>query len=268
MMTAGDARRPVRRSGPARPARRARPRRPHLGLRARGRRRGAGALADAVAAARPPGAVPLDDRRRRRRPDRLRRRDDVLGARSSTTTSAPTAGGRGADRQLPDAGPRDGGRRPRCWPRRHRRRAAARRPGRATGDPARSGCPATDAGRRRAGRRRRRCAADDAGARRRPVRRRSSPRAGTRLFPDALGDCGRRAPRRRPLAERVERRSPSTTPRAWSSTASRSSTRRRDRRASRARGVNDLYVALTRPTQRLTVLHHGDLPPGLTGLPE
>ena len=33
-----------------------------------------------------------------------------------------------------------------------------------------------------------------------------------------------------------------------------------------ARGVNDLYVALTRPTQRLTVLHHGDLPPGLDGL--
>jgi DNA helicase IV len=32
------------------------------------------------------------------------------------------------------------------------------------------------------------------------------------------------------------------------------------------RGVNDLYVALTRPTQRLTVLHHGDLPTGLTGL--
>ena len=33
-----------------------------------------------------------------------------------------------------------------------------------------------------------------------------------------------------------------------------------------ARGVNDLYVALTRPTQRLTVLHHDDLPPGLDGL--
>jgi UvrD/REP helicase N-terminal domain len=32
------------------------------------------------------------------------------------------------------------------------------------------------------------------------------------------------------------------------------------------RGVNDLYVALTRPTQRLTVLHHGDLPPGLEAL--
>jgi DNA helicase IV len=33
--------------------------------------------------------------------------------------------------------------------------------------------------------------------------------------------------------------------------------------AESARGVNDLYVALTRPTQRLTVLHAGDLPAGL-----
>jgi hypothetical protein len=33
--------------------------------------------------------------------------------------------------------------------------------------------------------------------------------------------------------------------------------------ADSARGLADLYVALTRPTQRLTVLHHGDLPPGL-----
>ena len=32
------------------------------------------------------------------------------------------------------------------------------------------------------------------------------------------------------------------------------------------RGVNDLYVAMTRPTQRLSVLHHGDLPPGLESL--
>jgi hypothetical protein len=32
------------------------------------------------------------------------------------------------------------------------------------------------------------------------------------------------------------------------------------------RGVNDLYVAMTRPTQRLTVLHHGDLPAGLESL--
>ncbi len=32
------------------------------------------------------------------------------------------------------------------------------------------------------------------------------------------------------------------------------------------RGVNDLYVALTRPTQRLTVVHHGRLPRGLGAL--
>ncbi|MBT0773801.1 AAA family ATPase [Kineosporia sp. J2-2] len=33
--------------------------------------------------------------------------------------------------------------------------------------------------------------------------------------------------------------------------------------AASARGASDLYVALTRPTQRLTVVHHGDLPEGL-----
>lgn len=32
------------------------------------------------------------------------------------------------------------------------------------------------------------------------------------------------------------------------------------------RGVNDLYVALTRPTQRLTVVHHGRLPAGMDHL--
>ena len=32
------------------------------------------------------------------------------------------------------------------------------------------------------------------------------------------------------------------------------------------RGANDLYVALTRPTQRLTVVHHRALPPGLDTL--
>jgi hypothetical protein len=36
--------------------------------------------------------------------------------------------------------------------------------------------------------------------------------------------------------------------------------------AGSARGANDLYVALTRPTQRLRVLHSDPLPPGLTGL--
>jgi DNA helicase IV len=29
------------------------------------------------------------------------------------------------------------------------------------------------------------------------------------------------------------------------------------------RGLNDLYVALTRPTQRLHVIHHDSLPPGM-----
>jgi DNA helicase IV len=38
--------------------------------------------------------------------------------------------------------------------------------------------------------------------------------------------------------------------------------------AQSARGVNDLYVALTRPTQRLLVLHAGPLPAGLTDLAE
>jgi DNA helicase IV len=36
--------------------------------------------------------------------------------------------------------------------------------------------------------------------------------------------------------------------------------------AGSSRGANDLYVALTRPTQRLRVLHSDPLPPGLTGL--
>jgi DNA helicase IV len=34
-----------------------------------------------------------------------------------------------------------------------------------------------------------------------------------------------------------------------------------------SRGHNDLYVAVTRPTQRLAVVHHGDLPPGLDTIP-
>jgi DNA helicase IV len=36
--------------------------------------------------------------------------------------------------------------------------------------------------------------------------------------------------------------------------------------AASARGANDLYVALTRPTQRLLVLHSADLPPGMEAL--
>jgi DNA helicase IV len=36
--------------------------------------------------------------------------------------------------------------------------------------------------------------------------------------------------------------------------------------AGSARGANDLYVALTRPTQRLLVLHSADLPAGMDAL--
>ncbi len=36
--------------------------------------------------------------------------------------------------------------------------------------------------------------------------------------------------------------------------------------AESARGMNDLYVALTRATQRLGVVHSADLPPALNGL--
>jgi DNA helicase IV len=36
--------------------------------------------------------------------------------------------------------------------------------------------------------------------------------------------------------------------------------------AASPRGANDLYVALTRPTQHLLVLHSRDLPPGMESL--
>jgi DNA helicase IV len=36
--------------------------------------------------------------------------------------------------------------------------------------------------------------------------------------------------------------------------------------AASARGANDLYVALTRPTQHLTVVHTADLPAGMDDL--
>ena len=38
--------------------------------------------------------------------------------------------------------------------------------------------------------------------------------------------------------------------------------------AASARGANDLYVALTRPTQSLRVIHSEPLPPGLETLAE
>ena len=59
--------------------------------------------------------------------------------------------------------------------------------------------------------------------------------------------------------------SPSSTSRAWSST-SVVLVEPGDILRGSARGANDLYVALTRPTQRLRVLHSDPLPPGLTEL--
>ena len=59
--------------------------------------------------------------------------------------------------------------------------------------------------------------------------------------------------------------SPWPASRAWSSTRSCWSSRPRSC-AESPRGANDLYVAMTRPTQRLLVLHSDPLPPGLTGL--
>ena len=71
---------------------RARRGRPHLDLRARDRRRGAGALGDGLAAADAPLPHPVDDRRRRRRPDRLAGRGDELG-RGARPAPRPRAGG-------------------------------------------------------------------------------------------------------------------------------------------------------------------------------
>ena len=59
--------------------------------------------------------------------------------------------------------------------------------------------------------------------------------------------------------------SPSSTSRAWSSTRC-VLVEPGDILRGSARGANDLYVALTRPTQRLRVLHSDPLPAGLTDL--
>ena len=88
-------RRPARRAAagaPLRLDRRAGRRRPGVGLRARDRRRGAGAVADGLAAADAPLPEPVDDGRRRHRADRRPGRARRRGARCSRRTS-PTAGG-------------------------------------------------------------------------------------------------------------------------------------------------------------------------------
>ena len=127
-------------------------RRPGLGVRARHRRRGAGAVADGLAAADAPLPEPVDDHRRGRGADRRAGRHPVLGRGAGAVRGAAVAAG-GADRQLPHSGRDHGGR---------RRGARRDRPGAAPtplGTPQRGAAVgpavAPDAARRGAGRRRR-----------------------------------------------------------------------------------------------------------------
>ena len=150
---AAQRRRPARRRGAGRAAgggrhphhRRARRGRPHLDLRARDRRRGAGALGDGLARPDAPVPDPLDDGGRRRRPDRLPRRGGQLGGDAEPAPGSAAVAAGGADGQLPDAG-RDHGRRGRGGHRLHEG------PGRAVDRRPPLGAPG---GRRPAGRRRR-----------------------------------------------------------------------------------------------------------------
>ena len=174
------------------------------------------------------------------------------------------AGGRRADRQLPHAGADHAARGRRCS---RPPACAAPRPSRsarATGRRSAHGEPPRR--RRRAVRRRRRGRAWRALGERAARRRDGRRRRATALLRRWRRRC-RRA-RSAPAAATLDRPcrcSPSTRSRAWSSTPSWWSSRPTVLAAS-PRGANDLYVALTRPTQRLGVLHADPLPPGLTDL--
>ena len=104
--------------------------------------------------------------------------------------------------------------------------------------------------------------AEQDGGRRRPGRRDRAGGEGGRGARRSLGVGGRSRPR--PSRWSC---SPSGRPRAWSSTPCWSSTRPASW-PSRPRGTNDLYVALTRSTQRLGVLPDGPLPAMLSTLDE
>ena len=81
------------------------------------RRRGAGAVADGLAAADAPLPEPVDDAGRRRRADRRPGRRAVLGGGARRRTSADRWRLDRADRQLPHPGRDHGGRGRTCWPR-------------------------------------------------------------------------------------------------------------------------------------------------------
>ena len=108
-------RRPARRAPGRAPLRlhgRAGRRRPRVDLRARDRRRGAGALGDGVAAGHAPLPDAVDDAGRRHRADRRPGGRRVVGRGARAVRGEPVAAGR-AHGQLPHArGDRRGGRRP------------------------------------------------------------------------------------------------------------------------------------------------------------
>ena len=248
--------RPASCSARSRAQRQGRRRRRDPHLRPHRRRRGAGPHADAAADGRPPLAERVDDRRRRHRPGHRRARRPTTGTTCCAT--CPTASRRGS------IGLSVGYRIP------AQIMALANRVMRAATPALRAPTAFATATRHPQFVQRR--LADLLGVRRPSVARArptSSPTATSRSSPptrwssasrgalDAAGiDHGRAATHR---ARRSASRScRSAWSRASSSTASWWSSRR-DRRADE-HGLRALYVALTRSTQRLTVVHHEPLP--------
>ena len=251
---------------PGRTRRAGRRRRGHPQLRTHRRRRGPGPLRDAAAHARAPLDLRLDDGGRRHGPVHGARRDGVLGRRRHASRPAQAARHRRADRELPDAegGARRGGRRagggravpppssagahdrdvpgpPRRAPRRTcSTRSSPRRPG-ASSRPSRPGAW--------------RCS--------------SRPRSSTR---SSCG-CARRAlhaadPRLASgeglAASLVVLPADDANGLEFDSVVvvepSRIAERGGHGRAPTLRGLRSLYVAMTRPTRRLTVLGTSPLP--------
>ncbi len=216
MLTADDLRRAAgRRRRRAHPGR-ARVGRPHLGVPARGGRRGAGAVADGVAGAGAPQPDAVDDGGGRPRPDPFCRRRRRVGSGARPARLRSLAGG-GPHRLVPHAGADHVGRRVGAAGRRLHRGRPALRPRRAV---AAGGHPG---GARRAHRRRRAHRPVPAvRPRRRPGRRdrhrgptsrRCCPRSWPTSAPSGSAPAVARWTARWP-------RSPSRTPRGSSSTAS------------------------------------------------